>query len=132
MREQNALPGLVGFTIRLTAKDAIDNGGAGRAAKGATLVSRAKCGFLCARSPHGRAYVRAHLVPKKRYQRFSYGQLVLLQKSTNFDRGLSILSIYASYLYNQKRGQFSIDKEKIYDILWQTNESEWVRLFALF
>jgi hypothetical protein len=32
--------------------------------------SRAKCGLLCARSPRGRAYVRAYLVPKKRYQRF--------------------------------------------------------------
>jgi len=36
LREQNALPTLLSITIYLTAKDAIDNGGAGRTAKSAT------------------------------------------------------------------------------------------------
>ena len=35
LREQNALPHKDYISIHLTAKDAIDNGGAGRAAKGA-------------------------------------------------------------------------------------------------
>ncbi len=41
MREQNALPRRVSITKYTTAKDAIDNGGAGRAAKSANP-------FLCA------------------------------------------------------------------------------------
>ena len=39
LREQNALPYEERVTINLTAKDDIDNVGAGRAAKGATLVA---------------------------------------------------------------------------------------------
>ena len=36
LQEQNALPRMPPHTVESTAKDAIDNGGAGRAAKGAT------------------------------------------------------------------------------------------------
>ena len=39
LREQNALPTPLSITIYLTAKDAINNGGAGRAAKSATLTT---------------------------------------------------------------------------------------------
>ena len=42
LREQNALPSEERITINLTAKDDIDNVGAGRAAKGATLVACSK------------------------------------------------------------------------------------------
>ena len=38
MREQNALPRTASETRALRAKDAIDNGGAGRAAKGAIPI----------------------------------------------------------------------------------------------
>ena len=65
------LPYIVGLRVNLTANQTIDNRLSGRAAKGATLVSRAKCGLLCARSLRVRTNVRAHLAPKKRYQRFS-------------------------------------------------------------
>ena len=58
--------------------------------------------------------------------------VIRTSKSTNFDKNLSIFPIYANYLYQLKRWQWSIDKEKMYAILWQTNESERVRLFALF
>ena len=36
------------------------------------------------------------------------------------------------YKNHKKSWQYPVDKAKIYDILWQTNESERVRLFALF
>ncbi len=52
LREQNALPTKAICTNNSTAKDAIDNGGAGRAAKGANPL-------LCAkqkRTPIGRAF----------------------------------------------------------------------------
>jgi hypothetical protein len=39
LREQNALPCGIWITVNLTAKSAIDNCRAGRAAKGATLVT---------------------------------------------------------------------------------------------
>ena len=39
LREQNALPTRLSIALYLTAKDAIDNGGAGRAAKSATLTT---------------------------------------------------------------------------------------------
>ena len=39
LRKQNALPTQLIITYHLTAKDAIDNGGAGRAAKSATLTT---------------------------------------------------------------------------------------------
>jgi len=42
LREQNALPTKVSMTKKLTAKDAIENGGAGRVAKGANPSSCAK------------------------------------------------------------------------------------------
>ena len=42
LRVQNALPTAVILTSNLTAKDAIDNGGAGRAAKGANPLLCAK------------------------------------------------------------------------------------------
>ena len=83
LREQNALPCKSSETVYLTAKDAIDNGGAGRTAKGANPVD------------------------------FS---LLFIKKYKN----------------HKKSWQYPVDKAKIYDILWQTNESERVRLFALF
>ena len=45
LREQNALPHISSISIHLTAKDAIDNGGAGRAAKGENPL-------LCANKKH--------------------------------------------------------------------------------
>ena len=42
LREQNALPTKLLCQKYLTAKDAIDNGGAGRAAKGATPTTSTK------------------------------------------------------------------------------------------
>ena len=42
LREQNALPTRLSIALYLTAKDAIDNGGAGRAAKGARPVASTK------------------------------------------------------------------------------------------
>ena len=42
LREQNALPCDIWITMNLTAKAAIDNGGAGRAAKGATPTTSKK------------------------------------------------------------------------------------------
>ena len=42
LREQNALPNVGWVTKKKTAKDAIDNGGAGRAAKGANPSACAK------------------------------------------------------------------------------------------
>ena len=37
-----------------------------------------------------------------------------------------------NYFCDEKSWQYPVDKAKMYDILWQTNESERVRLFALF
>ena len=51
LREQNALPLNIQTTINSTAKDAIDNGGAGRAAKSANPL-------LVTNYPHTRRFTR--------------------------------------------------------------------------
>ena len=97
MREQNALPYGSWVMINLTAKAAINNCRAGRAAKGANPV------------------IRTNKIDKFR-QEFVDFFLLFIKKYKN----------------HKKSWQYPVDKAKIYDILWQTNESERVRLFALF
>ncbi len=64
LREQNALPTQLSFTYNLAAKDAIDNGGAGRAAKGAnpSLCAKKRTGlcpsFLRKEGEHGSLFYR--------------------------------------------------------------------------
>ena len=57
------------------------------------LLSRAKCGFLCTRSTQTRAYAFAHLAPKKHYQYFFNGQLVLTLAISLFRRAFALLTV---------------------------------------
>ena len=81
LQGQNALPHIVGITVNLTAKSAIENCRAGRAAKGATLGLTQSCSLRSGTlTPTYRRSLISSL--KSVINAFLNGQLVLLQPST--------------------------------------------------
>ena len=81
LREQNALPYGAWIMENLTAKDDVDNVGAGRAAKGAIPSPRPKNAGNCLNFLHFFIFNSCYLL-----QSFQIGNIYLLQRYPNFPK----------------------------------------------